>query len=126
MHSRSPQKVLPRAELAEIPNKRNIFRRKKILDSDDLLIKVYNAESEDEDHNTTKICDEKTTTSWRCELSSPRCERYLLFFLLFSRPTLKIDQKIRDISTKQIQVVVQPKYWLLYQKRIGKPPIPSK
>ena len=111
MHSRSPQEVLPRAELAEIPNKEIYFE--KILDSDDLLIKVYNAESKDEDHNATKICDEKTTTSWKCELSSPRCERYLLFFLLFSRPTLKIDQKIRDISTKQIKVVVQSKYWLL-------------
>ena len=61
-----------------------------------------------------------------CELSNPRCERYLPFFLLFSRPTLKIDQKIRDILTKQIKVVVQSKYWLLYLKRIGKPPIPSK
>ena len=110
MHSRSPQEVLPRAELAEIPNKEIYFE--KILDSDDLLIKVYNAESKDEDHNATKICDEKTTTSWKCELSSPGCERYLLFFLLFSRPTLKIDQKIRDLSTKQIKVVVQFKYWL--------------
>ena len=62
MHSRSPQEVLPRAELAEIPNK-EIYFEKKILDSDDLLIKVYNAESKDEDHNATKICDEKTTTS---------------------------------------------------------------
>ena len=35
----------------------------EILDSDDLLIKVYNAESKDEDHNATKICDGKTTTS---------------------------------------------------------------
>ena len=110
MHSRSPQKVLPRAELAEIPNKEIYFE--EILDSDDLLIKVYNAESKDEDHNATKICDEKTTTSRKCELSSPRCERYLLFFLLSSRPTLKIDQKIRDLSTKQIKVVVQFKYWL--------------